>query len=115
MNEHALDLPQDTSRPSGGEFLSGSSDRGSVNSNAYTLPYIGLTYTVSTTILHRQYQPRVKTFEIMEANDTESWQFCSAMVEINYNGEIIDEIDTELHLTIGQIREHLRNNFNLHL
>ena len=27
--------------------------------------------------------------------------------------EVIDQIDSETHLTIGQIRRHLRENFNL--
>ena len=34
-------------------------------------------------------------------------------VSLRYEGDIIDEIDTELHLTIGQIRQYLQNNFNL--
>ena len=32
----------------------------------------------------------------------------------NATDKIIDEIDTELNLTIGKIRTHLREKFNLH-
>ena len=34
-------------------------------------------------------------------------------VELSFEEQVIDQIDSETHLTIGQIRRHLRENFSL--